>query len=58
MADTEQAALTLDINGDGVAWLVFDRPGSKVNLLTTPVMARLDALLDRVCRVRDAIRDR
>lgn len=40
-----QAALTLEIDGDGVAWLVFDRPGSRVNLLTTPVMERLDAHL-------------
>jgi 3-hydroxyacyl-CoA dehydrogenase/enoyl-CoA hydratase/3-hydroxybutyryl-CoA epimerase len=48
MSDTEQAALTLEIDGDGVAWLVFDRPGSKVNLLNTPVMARLDALLGEI----------
>lgn len=41
----DQAALTLEVDGDGVAWLVFDRPQSKVNLLTTPVMLRLDALL-------------
>jgi 3-hydroxyacyl-CoA dehydrogenase/enoyl-CoA hydratase/3-hydroxybutyryl-CoA epimerase len=48
MSDTEQAALTLDIDGDGVAWLVFDQPNSKVNLLTTAIMSRLDALLDDV----------
>src|SRR5690606_38802928 len=39
-----QAALTLEIAGDGVAWLVFDRPDPRVNLLTRDVMARLDAL--------------
>ena len=40
---TDQAALTLDVDGDGVAWIVFDRPGSKVNLLTAEVMATLDS---------------
>src|SRR5690606_8386561 len=41
----EQAALTLELDGNGVAWLVFDRPESRVNLLTQGVMARLDLLL-------------
>ena len=41
----EQAALTLEVDGDGVAWLVFDRPESRVNILTSGVMARLDLLL-------------
>jgi 3-hydroxyacyl-CoA dehydrogenase / enoyl-CoA hydratase / 3-hydroxybutyryl-CoA epimerase len=41
----DQAALTLEITGDGVAWLVFDKPGARVNVLTSGVMARLDALL-------------
>lgn len=41
----EQAALTLEIDGDGVAWLIFDRPESRVNILTSGVMARLDLLL-------------
>ena len=41
----ERAALALEHDGDGVARLVFDRPSSRVNLLTTEVMARLDALL-------------
>jgi len=44
-ADVEQAALTLDVSGGGVAWLIFDRPGSKVNLLTQQVLQRLDDLL-------------
>ncbi|HUE77980.1 MAG TPA: 3-hydroxyacyl-CoA dehydrogenase NAD-binding domain-containing protein [Longimicrobiales bacterium] len=43
-----QAALTLEKDGDGVAWLVFDAPGRKVNVLSTPVMERLGALLDDV----------
>ena len=40
-----QAALTLELPGDGVAWLVFDRPDARVNLLTAAVMTRLDELL-------------
>jgi 3-hydroxyacyl-CoA dehydrogenase / enoyl-CoA hydratase / 3-hydroxybutyryl-CoA epimerase len=44
----EQAALTLEISGDGVAWLIFDKPGARVNVLTSEVMARLDALLGEV----------
>lgn len=43
-----QAALSLEIDGDGVAWLVFDRPDSRVNLLSEAVMMRLDALLAEV----------
>ncbi|MBI4545350.1 MAG: enoyl-CoA hydratase/isomerase family protein [Gemmatimonadetes bacterium] len=45
---TEAAALALEVDGDGIAWLTFDRRGSRVNLLTTPVMSRLDALLGAV----------
>jgi 3-hydroxyacyl-CoA dehydrogenase/enoyl-CoA hydratase/3-hydroxybutyryl-CoA epimerase len=44
----DQAALTLDVSGDGVAWLVFDRPDSKVNLLTAGVMRRLDELVGEI----------
>lgn len=47
------AALTLDLDGDGVAWLTFDRPDSRVNLLTTPVMEWLDGLL---AEVEEAVR--
>ena len=47
-APDEQAALSLEVDGEAVAWLVFDRPGSKVNLLTSVVMSRLDALLAEV----------
>jgi len=42
------AALTLEIDGDGVAWLVFDRPEAKVNILSSDVMRRLDGLLAEV----------
>lgn len=47
-ATDAQASLTLEIDGDGVAWLLFDRPDSRVNLLTGAVMARLDALLAEI----------
>ena len=51
MAESEsqksQAALTLKVDG-GVAWLVFDDPDRKLNVLSTPVMERLDTLLDEV----------
>src|SRR5690625_4291893 len=47
-ATEAQAALALEIDGDGVAWLVFDRPDSRVNLLSEQVMMRLDALLSEV----------
>ncbi|HEX9107780.1 MAG TPA: 3-hydroxyacyl-CoA dehydrogenase NAD-binding domain-containing protein, partial [Longimicrobiales bacterium] len=40
--------LTLTVDGDGIAWLTFDRPDSKANILTGGVMARLDALLAEV----------
>jgi len=40
-----QAALTLNVSGDGVAWLVFDRPDSRVNLLDEPAMLHLEQLL-------------
>jgi 3-hydroxyacyl-CoA dehydrogenase / enoyl-CoA hydratase / 3-hydroxybutyryl-CoA epimerase len=54
MKSQDQAALTLEISGDGVAWLVFDRPDARVNILTSGVMARLDALLGEI---EDAARD-
>ncbi len=43
-----QAALTLEVSSEGVAWIVFDRPNSRVNLLTSAVMAHLDVLLAEV----------
>jgi 3-hydroxyacyl-CoA dehydrogenase / enoyl-CoA hydratase / 3-hydroxybutyryl-CoA epimerase len=46
--DQDQAALELEVTGDGVAWLVFDRPDARVNLLSREVMARLDALLGEI----------
>lgn len=43
-----QAALSLDMGSDGVAWLIFDQPDARVNLLSAQVMARLDALLGQI----------
>ncbi|HUG39608.1 MAG TPA: 3-hydroxyacyl-CoA dehydrogenase NAD-binding domain-containing protein [Longimicrobiales bacterium] len=48
MSTHRQAALTLERDGDGVAWLVFDDPARKVNVLSTAVMERLSALLDEI----------
>jgi 3-hydroxyacyl-CoA dehydrogenase / enoyl-CoA hydratase / 3-hydroxybutyryl-CoA epimerase len=45
---TVRAALTLEVDSDGVAWLVFDDPDRKVNVLTDPVMTQLDILLGEV----------
>ncbi|MGH7504252.1 MAG: 3-hydroxyacyl-CoA dehydrogenase NAD-binding domain-containing protein [Longimicrobiales bacterium] len=44
----EQAALTLEVHSDGVAWLVFDQPDSRVNLLSTGIMRRLDHLIGQI----------
>lgn len=43
-----RTAVMLDVDGDGVAWLVFDDPEAKVNVLSSGVMARLNALLGDV----------
>ena len=43
-AATAQAALRLEI-AEGIGWLVFDRPASRVNLLTSAVLRRLDSLI-------------
>jgi 3-hydroxyacyl-CoA dehydrogenase / enoyl-CoA hydratase / 3-hydroxybutyryl-CoA epimerase len=45
---SDRAALTLEIDGAGVAWLVFDRPGAKVNVLGSAVLRRLEELLDEL----------
>jgi 3-hydroxyacyl-CoA dehydrogenase/enoyl-CoA hydratase/3-hydroxybutyryl-CoA epimerase len=45
---TKEATLTLEVEGEGVAFLVFDDPERKVNVLSTPVMERLGELLAEV----------
>ena len=37
--------LTLEVDRDYVGWITLDLPGSRVNLLTTPVMTLLDKLI-------------
>src|SRR5688500_2457507 len=44
----DQAALRLEVASNGVAWLIFDKPASRMNILTSGVMARLDTLLGEV----------
>lgn len=44
----EAEALALEVDGDGVAWLTFDRPGSRANILTSGVMERLDGVLAEI----------
>lgn len=51
-------ALRLEVGEDGVSRLVFDRPGSPVNLLTRAVMERLDTLLGEAERLAGAGRVR
>src|SRR5512146_2118099 len=46
--EVDRAAVTLEVDGDGIAWLSFDRPDSKANILTRGVMERLDELLAEV----------
>lgn len=40
----------LEVDEEGVGWILFDQPGRPVNTLTTPVMERLRALLDEAVR--------
>jgi 3-hydroxyacyl-CoA dehydrogenase/enoyl-CoA hydratase/3-hydroxybutyryl-CoA epimerase len=43
-----QAALSLETGSDGVAWLIFDQPDARVNVLSSKVMAELDAVLGQI----------
>ncbi len=47
-AAVDRNALTLEVDAGGTAWLTFDRPDSRANILTSGVMQRLDALLGEV----------
>src|SRR5262245_24747213 len=42
---SEKEALSLTIDEQGIAWLTFDRPGARVNVLSSSVMKRLDELI-------------
>jgi 3-hydroxyacyl-CoA dehydrogenase/enoyl-CoA hydratase/3-hydroxybutyryl-CoA epimerase len=41
-------AISLSVDTDKIAWLTFDQPDAKVNLLTTEVMAELDHRLSEL----------
>jgi 3-hydroxyacyl-CoA dehydrogenase/enoyl-CoA hydratase/3-hydroxybutyryl-CoA epimerase len=42
--------VTLSVDPDGIAHLVFDRAGEKVNVLNSPMLAVMEMLLDRAAR--------
>ncbi len=44
MSDTQH--FRLDVDGEGIAWLTFDRAGSTTNTFSAEVMGELNALLD------------
>ncbi len=46
-------AFSYEINQNGIAILTFDLPGEKINKLTTPVLAELNALLDELAAKRE-----
>jgi 3-hydroxyacyl-CoA dehydrogenase / enoyl-CoA hydratase / 3-hydroxybutyryl-CoA epimerase len=43
-----QAALSLEMGSDGVAFLIFDQPESRVTVLSSTVLSGLDALLGQI----------
>lgn len=47
-ARTTTTAFTLEVDRNGVGWLTFDQPGSRVNLLNSDTMAQLDRLLSEL----------
>ena len=50
---TKQEAMEsprLEYDADGIAWVVFDDPDSKVNILGVEQMQRLDAVLDELSK--------
>ena len=49
-ADPPAAGVRLAVDDDGVGWVLFDLPGSPVNILSTPIMETLRDLLDEAVR--------
>ncbi|MEN8375283.1 MAG: 3-hydroxyacyl-CoA dehydrogenase NAD-binding domain-containing protein [Gemmatimonadota bacterium] len=49
MTSPDRDTMRLELD-DGIAWLVFERPDAKVNLLTEAVLGRLDELLGDIER--------
>ncbi|HZT01608.1 MAG TPA: 3-hydroxyacyl-CoA dehydrogenase NAD-binding domain-containing protein [Steroidobacteraceae bacterium] len=49
MSNTETgAAWRMERDGDGIVWLIADKPGTSANVLSSHVLRELDALLDRI----------
>src|SRR6185437_5735616 len=42
------AAWRMERDGDGIVWLIADKPGTSANVLSSHVLRELDALLDRI----------
>ncbi|MEK7799944.1 MAG: 3-hydroxyacyl-CoA dehydrogenase NAD-binding domain-containing protein [Acidobacteriota bacterium] len=49
----EGPGVVLETRRDGLAFLIFDRPHDKVNLLSAPVVAVLEILVDQAARDKD-----
>jgi 3-hydroxyacyl-CoA dehydrogenase / enoyl-CoA hydratase / 3-hydroxybutyryl-CoA epimerase len=43
-------AVRLDIDADGIAWITFDDPDEKVNLLSSVSVSQLDLILEELAR--------
>ncbi len=57
-ATSETAAISLRVDEHAVGWVTFDRPGAKVNVLSSGVMRRLDEVLTELeeAAFRDRVR--
>jgi 3-hydroxyacyl-CoA dehydrogenase/enoyl-CoA hydratase/3-hydroxybutyryl-CoA epimerase len=45
---SDKDAFTLTIDEQGVAWLTFDRPGARVNVLSSAALKRLDEIISEL----------
>ncbi len=45
---SDNDALTLKVDEQAIAWLTFDKPGARVNVLSGAVMKRLDELITEI----------
>ena len=46
----ETNAVALSIDSDAIAWITLDKPGSKLNVLSSSVMKRLDEVISQIAR--------
>ena len=49
----EGPGVVLETRRDGLAFLIFDRPHDKVNLLSAPIVAVLEILIDQAAHDKD-----